>query len=98
MRKFKPLSEKTEDVEGLELGDVLAHSMSYLDVAAQMAQKERDPELLISIFKQSLKVSSLILAASLELEEEEGIVKSGDAEFGFQLIEGGSNDTEEDDE
>lgn len=96
MRRFKPLAEKLDDKE-LGVGELIAHTVSYLDAAAQLAQQDKDADLLIQIYEQSLKANGILLAAMIEDEGEE--IASGGTDFGFVLAPKVSEDDfEEDDE
>lgn len=79
MKKFK----KTDDSD---ITDLLLHSIQYLDKAAEMAEDQDNPKLLIEIHKQALKASDRIMSVFMSIEQrevEDDTIGNTKGNFGF---------------
>lgn len=89
MKRFIPLAEKIGEDDDVDVTVVLMHSVSYLDHAAVIARKNEDPEMLMQIFKQSLKASDRLTSIAFHLGNDEegnyGKPIDNTEGFGFQL-------------
>jgi hypothetical protein len=99
MKRFIPFSEKVADE--IDITETIVHSLTYLDAAAVMAIKNEDTDLLLDIFKQSLKASDRLTSIALHQQDreetDERIDTTDGPGFGFELAKS-LGDSQENDE
>ena len=87
MRKFIPFDKKIDSE--IDLTEMLLHSVSYLDHAAEIAVQNNNAKLMLKVYKASLEASDRLMTLALHLgeekEEDDTIIKRDEGEFGFKI-------------
>lgn len=98
---FSTFDSRVRKSAEMSVTDALMHNLSYLDEAAKMAINNEDPEMLMQIFKQGLKITDRIVQVAFHTDEEEEIINervTGNTGFGFERATEGISDNEADDQ